>query len=75
MDKFVMLLFNDDFEEVARFSGWRASVVIRAADEVAYRITESVTYYTNIPEEAVREYDRLGRVSLRHKPLRDLRRV
>ena len=75
MDKFVVLLFDDDFEEVGRFVGKRASVVIRAADDVVNRLSYSVTYYTNIPQEAVQEYDRLGRVSLRHKPLRDLRRV
>lgn len=75
MDKFVVLLFDDNFEVVSSFVGKRASVVIRAADDVANRIHESVTYYTNIPEDAVQEYDRLGRVSLRHKPLRDLRRV
>ena len=75
MDKFVVLLFDDNFEEVGSFVGRRASVVIRAADEVASQLHGSVTYYTNIPEEAVQEYDRLGRVSQRHKPLRDLRRV
>lgn len=75
MDKFVVLLFNDNFEVVGSFRDKRASVVIRAADDVANRLPISVTYYTNIPQEAVQEYDRLGRVSMRHKPLRDLRRV
>ena len=75
MDKFVVLLFDDNFEEVGSFVGRRASVVIRAADDVVNRLPYSVTYYTNIPQEAVEEYDRLGRVSQRHKPLRDLRRV
>ena len=75
MDKFVVLLFDDNFGVVSCFVGKRASVVIRAVDDVVYRLRESVTYYTNIPQEAVEEYDRLGRVSQRHKPLRDLRRV
>ena len=75
MDKFVVLLFDENCEEVGGFVGRRASVVIRAADDVASRLPVSVTYYTNIPQEALEEYDRLGRVSQRHKPLRDLRRV
>lgn len=75
MDKFVVILFDDDFEVVGSFVGKRASVVIRAADDVSNRLSKSVTYYTNIPQEAVQEYDRQGRVSQRHKPLRDLRRV
>ena len=75
MDKFVVLLFDDNFGVVRCFVGKRASVVIRAADDEVNRLHVSATYYTNIPEEAVQEYDRLGRVSQRHKPLRDLRRV
>ena len=75
MDKFVVLLFNDNFEVVSCFVGKRASVVIRAADDVVDRLRDSVLYFTNIPQEAVEEYDRLGRVSQRHKPLRDLRRL
>ena len=75
MDKFVVLLFDDNFGVVSCFVGKRASVVIRAADDVANQHPGSITYYTNIPKEAVQEYDSLGRVSLRHKPLRDLRRV
>lgn len=75
MDKFVVILFDDNFGVVSCFVGKRASVVIRAADDVANRIRDSVLYFTNIPQEAVEEYDRLGRVSQRHKPLRDLRRL
>ena len=75
MDKFVVLLFDDNYEEVYCFVDKRASVVIRAADDVANRIRDSVLYFTNIHQEAVEEYDRLGRVSQRHKPLRDLRRL
>lgn len=75
MDKFVVLLFDDNFEEVGRFVGRRASAVIRAADNLASCFPYSVTYYTNIPLEALQEYDRQGRVSLRHTPLRDLWRV
>ena len=75
MDKFVVLLFDENYEEVYCFANKRASVVIRAADDVANRLPGSVTYYTNIPQEAVEEYDLRGRVSQRHKPLRDLRRL
>ena len=75
MDKFVVILFDDNYKEVYCFVDKRASVVIKAADNVANRTPVSVIYYTNIPQEAVEEYDRLGRVSQRHKPLRDLRRV
>ena len=75
MDKFVVILFDENFEEVGSFVGKRASVVIRAADVVANSIPGDVTYFTNIPQEAVQEYDLKNRVSLRHKPLRDLRRV
>lgn len=75
MDKFVVLLLTDNFEVVGSFESRYASVAIRAADDVVNRLSYSVTYYTNIPQEAVQEYDRLGRVSLRHRPLRDLRRV
>lgn len=79
MDNFMVLLFDDNFGEVGsfegKFVGKRASAVIRAANDVANRLRESVVYYTNIPQEALQEYDRLGRVSLRHKPLRDLRRL
>ena len=75
MDKFVVLLFDDNSRVVSCFVGKRASVVIRAADDVVDHLHESVTYYTNIPQEAVEEYDRQGRVSQRHKPLRDFRRL
>ena len=75
MDKFVVILFDDNFEEIGSFVSKRAYPVIRAADDVANRIPGSVTYFTNIPQEAMQEYDLLNRVSLRHKPLRDLRRV
>ena len=82
MDEFMVILFDDNFDEigemgsfVGKFVGKRADTVIRAADDVAKRTPGSVTCFTNIPQEAMQEYNLLNRVSRRHKPLRDLRRV
>lgn len=75
MDKFVLLLFDDNFGVVNCFVGKRASVVIRAAVDDVNLLHQSVTYFTNIPEEAMQEYVRLGRVRRRHKPLQVLRRL
>lgn len=82
MDEFMVILFDNNFEEVGengsfvgKFVGKRADSVIRAADDVANHIPGSITRFTNIPQEAMQEYNLLNRVSRRHKPLRDLRRV
>lgn len=75
MDKFIIVVCFDDAHLAGYCFGRFAKSVIVDADNLAGGTRYSCAFYTNIPEEAFREYDRLGRVSQRHRPLPYLRRV
>lgn len=78
MDKFVVILMDESGTFYGSYASKQAKTALAKADDAVQELAPFVMglhCYTNIPQEAMWEYDHKGKVSLRHKPQRDLRRV